>query len=146
MQRGTAYVALWCLLLLAASSCRKHTHFYAYRPIDTHGWHRQDTVLFSVSSLQHAGGNPQVTLGIRHKDSYRYRDIWLVVNGDTVHLQLAGTDGNWNGSGIGGRRQYTYTLPAANLPADTATEWKIYHIMHDNPLEGITDIGLQIHR
>jgi gliding motility-associated lipoprotein GldH len=105
------------------------------------GWHKNDTLLFSLDSaiIHHTY---QLQLGIRHKDSYPYRDLWLTINQDTVHLYLADTIGYWKGNGIGDMRQSTHLIAISSQ--DSIQEIQIKHIMQDNPLTGIHDIGIQI--
>lgn len=86
----------------------------------------------------------QYEIGIRHKDSYKYRDLWLTINQDTLHLYLADSKGNWEGTGIGEIRQLTYPIEIHSLNQDSIQEFHITHIMEDNPLYGIHDIGLKI--
>ena len=87
-------------------------------------------------------------IGIRHKDSYLYRDIWLSIHQheqvDTVHLYLANENGNWKGNGIGEMRLYTEELPIQVLPKDSIHTIQITHIMEDETLKGIHDIGICI--
>ena len=88
-------------------------------------------------------------IGIRHKDSYLYRDIWLSIaqqeQVDTVHLYLANENGNWKGNGIGEMRVFTTdNLPIRICSKDSIHTIKITHIMEEDTLKGIHDIGICI--
>ena len=133
------------IIVLMTASCNGNTQYHTYRPVAAAGWHRGDTLYFTIPSGDSTANTHQWTLGIRHKDSYAYRDIWLTLNGDTVHLQLADSLGYWYGNGIGELRQYTHAITPPDIRwQDSITEIRITHIMQDNPLKGIHDIGLQI--
>lgn len=85
----------------------------------------------------------ELSIGIRHLDSYPYRDIWLTLNNDTLHLYLADQEGNWKGEGIGDLRHFIYT---SNSEFHVNPELRITHIMQHNPLFGIHDIGIHLQK
>lgn len=134
-----------CLSLLFVT-CQNNTLYHSFHSVDTAGWKRNDTLCYTVPSSFHTT-NQQVEIGIRHKDSYPYRDIWLAVNQqnrvDTLHIYLAEANGSWKGNGIGETRQYTEILPTLNIEkTDSISVLKIVHIMEDEVLKGINDIGI----
>ena len=132
-------------LLLTVSACQNNTYYHSYQSASTAGWHKNDTFVYSLS-------NPITPLdydfeiGIRHKDTYKYRDLWLTINQDTLHLYLADSIGNWQGKGIGNTRQLTLPWENDKLSQDSITDFRIIHIMKDSILPDILDIGLQIKR
>jgi len=85
-------------------------------------------------------------IGIRHKDTYKYRDLWLTINKDTLHLYLADSVGNWKGKGIGNTRQSTFSWNTNKPSQDSISEFRMIHIMKDSILSDIQDLGLQIKR
>lgn len=131
------------LTLLLTVSCQKNTIYHSFQPVNAAGWNKSDTLFYS---LPEAITSPsyQYEIGIRHKDSYKYRDIWLTINQDTIHLYLADSIGNWEGHGIGEMRQLTFPVQINPSPQDSIKEFRITHIMQDNPLYGIHDIGIRI--
>lgn len=140
----TLFLMAW---MLAAISCKQNTIYHSYRPVEPAGWEKNDTLFYTLQQPIANSGDHCLSIGIRHKDSYEYQDIWLVVNTDTVHLQLADPSGYWHGKGIGELRQYTHhPIPVPNHRGDTIREIRITHIMQDNPLKGIHDIGIEISR
>lgn len=136
-----------CLLIvcLLTISCQQNTLYHSYQPVSVTGWYKNDTLVYS---LPQALPNQPYTyeLGIRHKDSYPYRDIWLTINQDTLHLYLADSIGNWIGNGIGEIRQSAFPIQVSTLPQDSIKEFHITHIMRDQPLNGILNIGLKIEK
>ena len=135
--------ALGMFLVLLPPSCHIDTHYHEYRPVECEGWNTHDTLVFALPHTPPE--DSRYRLGIRHLDSYPYRDLWLNVNGDTLHVHLADIQGKWHGSGIGELRQYTVGIPTPQTN-DTLKEIRITHIMKHNPLPGIHDIGIQIQK
>lgn len=131
------------LVLLLTVSCQKNTIYHSFQPVNAIGWDKSDTLIFTLPKVI-ANTSYQYEIGIRHKDSYNYRDLWLTINQDTLHLYLADNKGNWKGTGIGEIRQLTYPIKIHSLNQDSIQEFHITHIMEDNPLYGIHDIGLKI--
>ena len=132
----------WLLSLFLTLACQKDICYHSYQPINSMGWHRNDTIIFSLDSII-TENNYELQLGVRHKDSYPYRDLWLTINQDTFHIYLADSIGHWIGSGIGELRHFTTFIPFT-FHEDSTKELRIVHIMQDNPLIGIKKIGLSI--
>lgn len=135
------------LLLFLCTSCQKNTLYHSYQPVNQAGWYRDDTLSYQLSTpITITNETLQYEIGIRHKDTYPYRDIWLMINQDTVHVYLADTTGYWHGSGIGNIKQYTNTFQTKQAVGDSIKEFRVSHIMQDTPLHGICDIGIRIMR
>ena len=134
-------------MTLCLAACQNHTVYHLYQPVQKTGWNKGDTICYTYPSPQ-PSGLQSMEIGIRHKDSYLYRDIWLSIHQheqvDTVHLYLANENGNWKGNGIGEMRLYTEELPIQVLPKDSIHTIQITHIMEDETLKGIHDIGICI--
>ena len=136
----TYAIALWSLLIV---SCQDSTLFHSYQPVALTGWERTDTLFYTLDKSISNLHTFKYEIGIRHKDSYQYRDIWLQINRDTVHFYLADPKGKWLGHGLGELRQITFAY-SPSFDSDTIKTFQINHIMQDNPLMGIHDIGIQI--
>lgn len=132
-------------LWLAVSSCQNNTYYHSYQSASTAGWHKNDTFVFSLPNTI-SPLNYEYEIGIRHKDTYKYRDLWLTINEDTLHLYLADSIGNWKGKGIGNTRQLSSSWDSNKFAKDSISEFRIIHIMKDSILSDIQDIGLQIKR
>lgn len=143
-KRQTTINIILCLLILfLAHSCQENTYYHTYQPVDSTGWNKHDTLFYPLpASIDHE--SYQVEIGVRHKDSYPYRDLWLTVNHDTLHLYLADSTGYWTGKGIGNLRLFTQDINLSNAFKDSIQDICITHIMSENPLVGISDIGIQI--
>ena len=146
--------ALFCLLFFL-TACQSNTYYHSYQPVSLTGWLKEDTLLFQLPDTL-ISGNYEIQIGLRHLESYPYRDIWLgisqnlkdstIYETDTLHLYLADKEGKWNGDGIGGMMQFSQKHPKQWVQQDSATNrsFKIYHLMNDSILKSIHDIGLKI--
>ena len=134
-------------VVIIAAACQRNTIYHSYQPVNHTGWEKSDTLLYSLNDTLTNISSNQFYIGIRHKDSYKYQDRWLTINNDTVHLQLADSAGYWYGNGIGELRHLIFPISTQFLHLeDSITEIRICHIMEDNPLKGIQDIGIEITR
>ena len=138
-------VYILLILWLTVSGCQDKTFYHSYQSASTAGWQKNDTFIYS---LPHAIDplDYEFEIGIRHKDTYKYRDLWLTINNDTLHLYLADSIGNWKGKGIGNTRQLAFSWDIPQISQDSIAEFSIIHIMKDSILPDIQDIGLQIKR
>lgn len=142
--------ALVLVLLLFMAACQDpNTVYHSFLPIQSSGWEKIDTLNF-ILPPDIPEGKKQFEIGIRHKDSYPYRDIWLTITcqalTDTLHLYLTDPNGTWKGVGIGGNKQFTHKLTKPYIIHSTDSNYviQITHIMQDTPLIGINDVGLCI--
>ena len=133
------------LSIILLASCQEDTYYHVYQSINNTEWYRNDTLTYILPTPIAADTSLSIEIGIRHKDSYPYRDLWLTVNGDTCHLFLADTIGKWSGSGIGEIRHLTCPIPYHHQE-DSLRRFDIMHIMQDNPLQGIHNIGIHIRK
>lgn len=134
------------LLLLMGFSCQENTLYHSYQPVDATGWSKNDTLVYALDSTLNGKESYAFQIGIRHKDSYPYRDLWLKINEDTLHLYLADSIGQWKGKGIGDLRQLQFPVTLPMEPEDSLREFRIHHLMKDEPLSGISDIGIAIQK
>lgn len=91
----------------------------------------------------------RIAIGIRHSNSFPYRDLWLEtsvtdrgkVRKDTLSIPVADRFGRWHGQGIGASFQITDTVL---LPFDhtSGSPVKVRHIMRNDTLGGISQVGV----
>lgn len=94
-----------------------------------------------------------LTLAVRHSNSYRYRNLSLVVDviaADTsvdrkiLDISLADEYGNWSSGGFGVLYQATVPLVGDVTPAK-ANKVVVWQAMADcDTLHGLTDVGIII--
>lgn len=147
LQRFSKWTAS-LLLTVCLIGCQGNTLYHVYQPVESAGWDKGDTLYFVLPRPLAATDGENWQIGIRHQDSYPYQDIWLTVDGDTVHLKLTNKDGRWSGNGIGGIRQFYEDIPVPSLctRTDSIRQIKVTHLMKHNPLPGICNVGIHIRR
>ncbi len=148
----SAYIYKLILISLCSTFtyCTSNTVYHHYNPISNDGWKRSDTIFFILNdSLEIGDYNTQI--GIRHTIDYPYRDLWLSIlmpdkiSPDTIHLFIANERGNWNGNGTAsGYYQYESEAPIFKYTSQADSIIKVWHIMKEETLLSITDIGIKI--
>ena len=136
---------LFPLVLLLITSCTGHNRFHSYLPINKDGWKRTDTLCFHAVPIDTNRNCMEISLGIRHTHKYPYRDIWLSIGKDTLHIDLADEQGRWKGKGIGDMRLVQQEASISLTDMDSCGTIRIHHIMQHDPLPGISDIGIEVH-
>ena len=136
---------LFPLVLLLLMSCTGHNRFHSYLPVNKDGWKRTDTLCFHAVPIDTNRNCMEISLGIRHTHKYPYRDIWLSIGKDTLHIDLADEQGRWKGKGIGDMRLVQQEASISLTDMDSCGTIRIHHIMRHDPLPGISDIGIEVH-
>lgn len=121
--------------------------------INPDGWLMADSVAFTVM-VEDTTQAVDFYVNIRNQTSYRYSNLILFLDTrfpdgrtsrDTLECFLARPDGEWSGSGIGSRKQSSLLLKRNVIfPASGSYIFVFRQAMRDNPLKGITDIGITI--
>lgn len=130
--------------LLAVIACQDKTIYHSYQPVSPTGWYRNDTLIYTLKNVSSPNDFLKFNIGIRHEDSYPYRDIWLTANQDTFHFYLADSTGEWKGKGIGNLKQIVFPTNLRFQQQDSIIRIKLNHIMQEKLLFGICDIGLHV--
>lgn len=164
----------WLLIPLLLSACTWHDSLYhQYRDIRREGWLATDTLVFAdtlrMDSLllsRQAGHPVKTVLSLRHRDSYPYEDLHLLVLSDftilpadsgqdigqcaatQTHFQLVNDRGIWQGKGWGS----SYTLvkelgSLGSLPSPgqkLAFRIAVMPMMQDSLLTGIEKVGIRL--
>jgi len=140
------------LLFLFLFSCSHNEIFFEYHSFKKDGWDGKDAAVFHIN-MDNTTDLFDVSLEIRNNNDYPFRNIWLFVDfqepggnirTDTIGVDLADIYGKWYGTGIS---LYSLTVPyetAVRFPQKGTYTYSIRHGMHENPLKGISDIGLKI--
>lgn len=141
------------LLLVTAilfSACDT-TLYHEFRSV-YYGWSRSDTLLFQFNNeaardLEYC--NTQIEL--RCTPNYPYKELWLRIEGgspiqaDTLKCNIFNDYGRQNGTTAG--LMYQLSIPYKNIKissSDTITTVRIVHIMKDDTIRGISDVGIRL--
>lgn len=146
------YLSILLTLFLGVSSCDKYTLLYQYQPIAGQIWNKTDTLDFICPEFPN-DTTAQLHLCIRYKAKVQQKGVWIVLEQDfehpqykrrdTIYCQLTTDLGQPLGKGINHvAREYE----AGNLlyHKNQKGKFRLYHIMHQDDIKGITDIGLLI--
>ncbi len=147
-------IGLLILLTAILTACGEKPAFHEYRAVPAEGWGKTDTLEFPVDTLP-SGGDYALALHVRTASSkgYPYQALWVGIRRtwgaetatriDTLACRLANADGDILGKGII-HRQYAFPLDTLRLPAATDGHISVHHLMQDDTLHGIADIGIRI--
>ena len=148
------YIALTAGALCACRPSVRHT----YLPVDPRGWSCTDTLFYEIPADSVARLRT-FSLGVRFKENYGYRGLWLVLEQrvvpserimqvpaprrDTLYLSLAHENGRWDAQGniyhvAEGVCTATYSTPGAPL------QLLVYHIMPQQEIQGIMEVGVKV--
>ena len=145
-----------CVLFLL-NACHTDTSYHVYQAVSgEEGWDKSDSLAFHLP-VGLSSGEYRMEIGLRHTGEYPYRDIWLSVTQsegdsipprtDTLHIYLTDEKGHWVQSGaMGGLYQHVYV---SDKPVIFSTDsidriFRITHLMRQNPLPGISDVGIRL--
>jgi gliding motility-associated lipoprotein GldH len=140
------------LLFLLGVSCSHNEIFFEYHSFQEDGWNRENAAVYHIN-IDNTTDLFDVSLEIRNNNDYLFRNIWLFVDfqtpggnvrTDTIGVELADVYGKWYGKGIS---LYSLTIPyetAVRFPQQGTYTYSVRQGMRENPLTGISDIGLKI--
>ncbi|MDR0613123.1 MAG: gliding motility lipoprotein GldH [Dysgonamonadaceae bacterium] len=140
------------LLFFFGISCSHNEIFFEYQSFKKDGWNREVAAVYHIH-IDNTTDLFDVSLEIRNNNDYSFRNIWLFVDfqspgddmrTDTIGLDLADTYGKWYGKGIS---LYSLTIPyekAVRFPQKGVYTYSIRQGMSENPLKGISEIGIRI--
>jgi len=144
------------LVLLVFSSCSKFEDYHESRVLPSGGWEISNVLKFSDSLPDNLPEKFSLELQIRHKNDYKYGNIWLylrtetsdnTVRFDTVNWKLADYSGHWFGKGWGSLYSLTYTMPDLAISKKGDKRWfkiDIQHGLRDKELKGVESIGVRL--
>jgi gliding motility-associated lipoprotein GldH len=145
---------LICLLLLIA--CDKQLIFQDSEAIPSSGWYTDDIVDFSVS-INDTTQIHEMYLMVRNTTDYPYRNLFIFLDiefpdnktliRDTIECVLASSDGKWTGKGFGKIRSNEFLFrDDVWFPYQGTYTFRMQHGMREEPLKGMSDIGIRILR
>ena len=143
---------IFLLTLFGIVSCSHNEYFFEYHSFSNAEWNRDDTVVFNVN-INDNSQPYNVLIELRNNNSYPFSNIWLFINykmpdgsnrTDTIGAEVADVYGKWYGKGLS---LYNLSIPyeTSIFYPDTGTfTYSFSQGMRENPLKGISDIGLKV--
>lgn len=158
----TAMTNKWQLVLISFLSltillgCQENRRVYEkYVSLEDYQWSLKDTLDFKVQ-IKDTSTAYQLSLKLRNKINYPYRNIWLLIQHKSpsgnlssikAEFQLAKKSGKWKGQGIGDL--YDHRFPVRqniSLSEKGAHRFRIVHLMRKEKLSGVMNVGLQLRK
>lgn len=137
-------------------SCTRIDLYEKLTPVPKHEWNSNFLPRFSFD-ISDTLADYQLFLLLRHNDRYNYNNIWVnvFIKGPDGRVQkfqieklLATNTAGWLGSGMDDI--YYHRLPLTAAPIQLRKPGRyvftIQHIMREEPLQNIMDVGLRIEK
>ncbi len=143
----------WLVAAVVLTACHGRRTYHHYQTVDAERWAMTDTLRFVPEHIEYEGLYV-IGAGARVNDRYPYRNLWLVVekrtlaeprtaHRDTLNLILADSEGAWLTQGVV-LHEAEETVDTTRLKADEEYEFLVYHIMNEQELKGVTDVGITL--
>ena len=134
------------------SSCTDHNLVDTNNGVEQNSWlyAKSAKATFEIKDINQAYA---IHFKLRHTLAYKYSNLFVVMHlkGDSLNkstryeFKLAKNDGEWLGKGSGDIFSYNFTLLKAYQFAKAGKyEIEMKQNMRDNPLIGISDIGITV--
>jgi gliding motility-associated lipoprotein GldH len=141
-----------CLVSYFLFSCAHEEIFFEYHSLNENGWNREEPAVFQLN-IEDSVMTYDTYLAVRNNNDYSFCNLWLFVDinapygsirTDTISIDLADIYGKWYGKGLS---LYNLTVPyekSFRFPKKGLYTYIIRQGMRENPLKGISDVGLKI--
>ncbi len=147
-------IFLSLVLFTLLSGCSNSDLVDVNMNIPENGWAYANKLKASVE-VKDSTATYNVFFKMRNKADYRYSNIFLIARlsgtdfakSDRYQYQLAKADGKWMGKGSGDLYSSDFLLLSGfRFPKVGKYEIEVEQNMRDNPLMGISDVGLKVEK
>lgn len=158
LKSNSFYLSLLLLFLLPGSnlSCRKLDVFEKNVALPAHEWKDTYQPVFHFD-IADTNSSYKAYVVVRHSDAYAYQNLYLNLSitypesdstlQEKVNIQLADNSRGWYGSGMDDIWEYRFPLNKFPLRLRKGSySFKLAHIMRDNPLPHILNIGIRVEK
>ena len=140
-------------LLLLVSCLSKSKQIHSYRSIPNQTWVWGDTLLYNCQ-LSDLLARYQLTIEFRHNDHYPFQNLalWYSISptneaaicSDTLNFMLCNEQGQWRGRKWS--NLFEGSIPASTFTIPHSGEYtiRLLHIMRNDTLTGLYDLGVRI--
>ncbi len=143
------------IIMLLSVSCSRQTVFQDHEAIPSSDWFIDNKINFSVE-INDTAQIHELYLMVRNTTDYPYRNLFIFLDiefpdqrtlRDTIECMLAKTDGQWTGKGFGKIRSNEFLFrDDVWFPMQGLYTFRMQHGMREEPLRGISDVGIRIQR
>lgn len=148
--RNFLFIPALCVLLF---SCGEQEFFEGNEPVAGSSWDRKDAKAFIVN-IDDTVSYYDFFVDLRHNESYPYANIYLFMTvnlpgdkhaQDTIGYYMQDAERNWLGNHSGSLISH-HVLVKQNrrFPRKGKYVFTLRNGMRDNPLNGITDVGITL--
>jgi len=151
IRKNKVLASLSVLLLLLA--CNNNVYYVKYKKVENYNWKIEEPKKFDVE-IKDTTALFSFHVMLRHTGDYQYSNIYLFLNTiypnnrlvrDTLELILADDKGQWKGSGLSNIKHVTYLMKSGiRFPQKGMYSFAIEHGMRQNPLFGVTEVGIKL--
>ena len=152
MRNAFLKLFVFCFIIGGILSCSRKEIFFNFHSFANAEWNRNDPAVFNVN-IEDNSQPYDVSIELRNNNYYSFSNIWLFIDckapggnsrTDTIEVDLADANGKWYGEGLS---LYSLSIPhetSVLFPDTGIYRYSISQGMQENPLKGISDIGLKI--
>lgn len=140
---------------LLLSSCGQDILFEQNQKISDGSWNSKSPAVFELDVKDTLTGY-DFYINVRNSGSYGFSNMYVFVvtrfpGGqvirDTVECMMATPEGEWIGTGFGDLHDQSILFKrAVNFPRSGTYRFELIQAMREDPLEGVSDIGLRIEK
>lgn len=144
--RTTNSLFLLVLLCSCGGAC-----FHSFRSIDG-GWHRDSAVVYMYDG--HHRGSCAMSVETRTTAAYRFKNVVVraeylnvcdsLLGSDTISIPVFSDKGRRLGATAGMLYQHSSRMGHVDFPKGDSVVIRISHIMSDEILHGVTDVGIKL--
>jgi gliding motility-associated lipoprotein GldH len=140
----------WILVFLCFFSCSEKEVFSEFYSVENGSWDREKPAVFEIN-VNDTLSRYNLDLVVRNNDDYPFRNLWLFIDrenpdgtmvSDSLNIELADVYGKWYGKGMS---LYSLSVSCGSdlqFPHSGNYVYNIRQGMRENPVKGISDIGL----
>ena len=151
------HIAKFLFLLIAFLflSCNKNVVYTKYQTFEENQWYAKNKAIFDVE-ITDVNSLNNVSLMVRHADSYPYSNIFLFVETtypdgkttkDTMEVILSNNKGEWQGNGAGDIFDLKVPIKKnVRFPLAGKYKFAFQQGMRTDPLPLIMDFGFEIEK
>jgi len=146
---------LFLLIAFLFFSCNKNVVYTKYQTFEENEWYAKNKAIFDVEITDINALN-NVSLMVRHADSYPYSNIFLFVETtypdgkitkDTMEVILSNNKGEWQGNGAGDIFDLKVPIKKnVRFPLAGKYKFSFQQGMRTDPLPLIMDFGFEIEK
>lgn len=134
------------------SSCEDNCVYHDYQHLTNSNWNSHDTLCFRIP-ITDSLAIYRLDLEMRHTTEFVYKEALIMLESHYGNQQsktrlfcfpIVAEDGRWLGTGWGNTLQLSKSLGEYCFAHRDTLFFRIYHLMNEPQLKGISDVGLKV--